>query len=67
MPDGQAGSAPRQSQHDADLPTWDLADLYPGPESPELRADLQRAEADAKRFSAAHAARVAAMPCRALA
>ena len=67
MPDGQAGSAPRQSQNDADLPTWDLADLYPGPESPELRADLQRAEADAKRFSAAHAGRVAALPGRALA
>ncbi len=24
------------------LPEWDLADLYPGPQSPEIAADLDR-------------------------
>jgi oligoendopeptidase F len=67
MPDGQAGAATRQGQLEADLPTWDLADLYPGPESPELRADLERAEQAAKQFSAAHAGRVAQLPGKALA
>ena len=33
------------------LPEWDLGDLYPGTESPELAADLRRAEAEAKRFA----------------
>jgi oligoendopeptidase F len=33
------------------LPEWDLGDLYPGMESPELAADLTRAEADAKAFA----------------
>jgi oligoendopeptidase F len=33
------------------LPSWDLADLYAGPEDPRLAADLDRAEADAKSFA----------------
>ena len=33
------------------LPEWDLADLYPGADSPELTADLDRAEKAAKSFS----------------
>ena len=32
------------------LPTWDLSDLYPGPDSPALNRDLDRAEADAGSF-----------------
>src|SRR3546814_2561702 len=28
------------------LPRWDLADLYPGPDSPELARDLERCEAE---------------------
>ena len=32
------------------LPEWDLNDLYPGAESRELAADLDRAEADAAAF-----------------
>ena len=35
-----------------DLPEWDLSDLYPGPDSPKLAADLDRAEAAAKDFRA---------------
>ena len=34
------------------LPRWDLADLYPGPDSPELAADLDRAGTDAAAFNA---------------
>jgi len=67
MPDGQAGAAPRETQHASNLPTWDLADLYPGPDSPELQADLDRAETASRAFAAAHAGRVAAMPGKALA
>ncbi len=32
------------------LPRWNLADLYAGPEAPELTRDLDRAERDAKEF-----------------
>ena len=32
------------------LPTWDLCDLYPGAESPELTADLEKSERDAVAF-----------------
>jgi oligoendopeptidase F len=33
------------------LPEWDLTDLYPGQESKELAADLDRAEAEAAAFA----------------
>ena len=32
------------------LPEWNLADLYPAPDSPALAADLDRAERDARAF-----------------
>jgi oligoendopeptidase F len=51
MPDGTAG----------ELPTWDLRDLYAAPDSPALASDLDRAEADAKAFAAAHAGKLAGM------
>ncbi len=41
------------------LPEWDLADLYPGPRSPAVDADLTAAEQAAKAFAAAHAGRLA--------
>ena len=63
MPDGQANAAARE----AALPTWNLADLYPAPDSPQLAADLARAEADASAFAASHAGRVATLPPAALA
>ncbi len=50
-----------------ELPEWDLNDLYPGIDSPELKADLDRAEADAKAFNAAHAGKVAGLNGDALA
>lgn len=43
------------------LPTWDLADLYPGRDSPQLKSDLAAAERDAKDFADAHAGKVSVM------
>ena len=34
------------------LPSWDLADLYPAIDAPEVRQDLETAEAAAKAFEA---------------
>jgi oligoendopeptidase F len=51
MPDGTAG----------ELPSWDLRDLYPAPDSAELEADLARALADAQAFEAQNAGRLAAL------
>ncbi len=41
------------------LPTWDLKDLFPGRDSPELKAALSRSEADSKAFRAAHEGKLA--------
>jgi len=51
-PEGQAGSA-------AALPVWDLADLYSGPDDPNVSADLGAAAADAKAFAERTAGRLA--------
>jgi len=40
------------------LPHWDLSDLYPSPDAPELTADLTAAETAAKDFSAQYAGRL---------
>ena len=50
MPDGQNATP---------LPSWDLRDLYPALDSPELARDLERVEALAKEFSAAWKDRLA--------
>jgi len=42
----ERGAAP-----EAGLPEWDLTDLYPGMDSSELAADLDRAQAEAQRFA----------------
>ncbi|MGC8469251.1 MAG: M3 family oligoendopeptidase [Acetobacteraceae bacterium] len=60
-------SNPTAEETAAALPVWDLADLYPGPESAELAADLDRAEADAREFERRHGGRVAALGGAALA
>jgi oligoendopeptidase F len=46
----------------AALPAWDLSDLYPAPDSPELEADFARAEAAAKAFASAYAGKLADVP-----
>ncbi|HEY8288924.1 MAG TPA: M3 family oligoendopeptidase, partial [Acetobacteraceae bacterium] len=51
----------------ADLPSWDLSDLYPAPDSPEVKADMERAERMGKAFAASHAGTLAALTGSALA
>jgi oligoendopeptidase F len=50
----------------ATLPTWDLSDLYPSPDGPEVKADMARAEQLAKAFTA-HAGTLAGLSGAALA
>ena len=40
------------------LPVWDLSDLYPGGDSPQFEADLEKAKADAARFEATYKGRL---------
>ena len=42
-----------------DLPTWDLADLYPFPGSPTVEADFAKAEQAARAFATAHQGKLA--------
>ena len=60
-PDGMGGGAV------AELPMWDLSDLYPGVGSAELRADLEAAERRAVAFAGAFEGRLAELPAEALA
>ncbi len=49
-----------------ELPAWNLADLYPAPDSPALEADLKSAAERAKAFNLRHAGRLAALDGTAL-
>ncbi|MGH7044797.1 MAG: M3 family oligoendopeptidase [Stellaceae bacterium] len=44
------------------LPRWDLSDLYPGRDSPELAADLARLADDAEAFRQRYQGRLAELP-----
>src|SRR5258708_15568032 len=48
------------------LPEWDLADLYPGRDSPELNADLVAATAAARSFAERYQGRLGDLPGAAL-
>ncbi len=43
------------------LPTWDLTDLYPAPDSPAVEADFAKAEQAARAFAAEHQGKLAAV------
>jgi oligoendopeptidase F len=43
------------------MPVWDLSDLYPGPQSKEVEADLKQAAAEAKRFKAGYEGKLSAL------
>ena len=43
------------------LPEWDLSDLYPAPDSPELEADLRAADSASQAFEAAYAGKLAGL------
>src|SRR4051794_31691073 len=61
-----ADSAASQSTKE-NLPTWDLGDLYPAPDSPAVQADFAKAEQAARGFAAGHQGKLAAMPGEVLA
>jgi oligoendopeptidase F len=44
------------------LPVWDLSDLFPAPDSPEIQADLSAADASAIAFKARYAGQLASSP-----
>ncbi|MFQ5764396.1 MAG: M3 family oligoendopeptidase [Rhodospirillales bacterium] len=65
MPKNSAAGAARKG---ADrLPTWNLDDLYAGPEAPELKADLTWTEAESKRFHKAFEGRLKGLDGKGLA
>ncbi len=45
----------------AELPRWDLSDLFPGPDSTELNSALKTAGEEAKAFSAAYRGKLSAL------
>jgi oligoendopeptidase F len=58
----RTASAPRIDAGSAamgDLPEWNLSDLYPGMDAPDLRLDLARAHSDAVSFEDAWKGRIA--------
>ncbi|WP_264665346.1 M3 family oligoendopeptidase [Azospirillum fermentarium] len=59
MPDTAAAPSAAGDADLGDLPTWDLRDLYPSMDGPELKADLDRMEAASKAFHKTYAGRVA--------
>ncbi len=62
MPDGE--TAPMRSDS---LPNWDLADLYAGMDSPQLTADLDRAERQARDFTTSYAGKLTSISAAELA
>ena len=66
-----AASAPGKTQRPKDaarakqelgtLPEWNLADLYPGPDSPALKADLETSERAATAMQESYAGKLAAL------
>ena len=53
---GGAAAAPL-----GELPEWDLSDLYPAPDGPELARDLERLDAACTSFAADYEGRLAAL------
>lgn len=59
----RAPAAPAQKGHNefGSLPEWDLTDLYPAPDSPELKRDLKWAKDEAKAFEADYKGKLEAL------
>ena len=49
-----------------DLPDWDLTDLYPAPDAPELKADLKTLEEKAASFAADYEGKLASLDAPAM-
>ena len=48
----------------APLPEWNLADLYEGPDSPQVKADLERVSRDVAAFGEAYRGKLAGLAAR---
>ena len=59
----RAPAAPAQKGHNelGALPEWDLTDLYPAPDAPELKRDLKWAKDEAKAFEADYKGKLEAL------
>ena len=44
------------------MPTWNLGDLYPAPDSKEFERDLSAAATEAKRIAERHKGKLASAP-----
>ena len=44
-----------------DLPEWNLSDLYPGMDSPELNGDMERVEAECMAFAGRYEGKLAGL------
>ena len=56
-----AALAPVVDEELGELPAWDLRDLYPAPDSPELTRDLEDCAAAAKTFQKDHQGRLSGL------
>lgn len=63
-PDGATSTAPSRADG---LPVWDLTDLYPGPQSPEIESDFAQADHAARAFETRYAGALAGLDGAALA
>src|SRR2546421_274865 len=60
-PGGQSTAAPAPAAPLGALPVWDLSDLYPSREGPEIGADLERARAAAAGFAERYQGKLAGL------
>ncbi|MFC7333609.1 M3 family oligoendopeptidase [Rhodocista pekingensis] len=61
MDSAAATPAPASAPDLGRLPTWDLTDLYPGPDSPDLARDLERTEQEARAFAGRYQGRLSGL------
>jgi oligoendopeptidase F len=62
----QNNAAAEKTSELGPLPTWDLADLYPGRDSPALKSALDRAAGEAKAFADRYQGKLASLSGEAL-
>src|ERR1051326_5892583 len=66
MPPQGTASAPEKTNELGALPEWDLSDLYPGRDSPNLKADLDRAAEQSTTFAERYSGKLAGLSGEAL-
>ena len=66
FPDGIRESANRGGNTAVDLPQWNLNDLYPGEDAPELKSDFAWLESECRRLIETYEGRVAELDAKGL-